>query len=492
MSLYRWDDARVRAALEPLLGGEPDAPNAGDRVYTGISTDSRSVAPGELFVALVGDRFDGHAFVGRAVAGGAAGVVVSRSPTGGALVGEGGVLEYRVADTLEALGALAAYRRSAAEAPVIAITGSSGKTTTKDFTAAALSAAFSTHATTGNRNNRVGVPLTLFAMPTDAEAAVLELGTNEPGEIAALAAMTAPDLAVVVTVGDAHIEKLGDLEGVLAEKLSLLRAQPAVAARPIVGDRPAILAERAREIRKDVRVAGTSHLADSDLRARNVRHTPNGGTLFTWRDLEVRLRIPGRHAVTDALIALTVAEAMDVEPAAAVRKLESVQPGAMRSELRSMGEIELVVDCYNASPQSLEAALDLLHQRSRIRAPRSSVAFLGTMLELGAKSPALHRAALKGALDRGIDLIVATGEFADAARALEANSGRVILADDWSDAYPALRERLQGDEVILLKASRGVALEGVIPLLATDFSGADAEEAGPADTEAGYNRGGGI
>jgi UDP-N-acetylmuramoyl-tripeptide--D-alanyl-D-alanine ligase len=460
VSGFAWSDAEVRAAL----GLRPDLARAGLE-YAAVSTDSRALPEGGLYVALEGERFDGHDFVADALARGARGAVVSRP-----VVGEVGAPLYPVADTLVALGALAAHRRRALRVPVVAITGSVGKTTTKDLARGALGAALRVHATAGNLNNRVGMPLTLLAAPTDAEVVVLELGSNEPGEIATLAAIARPDIGVVTAVGEGHLEKLGSVDGVLQEKLDLLRGL-ATGGRCVVGDEPDFLVEAARGVCPRIRVAGWSERADGDLRPQDVEVDHWGIHRFRWRGQAVMLRLPGRHAVTNALLALTVAELVGVRPKLAVEGLATVTATAMRGEVRRIGGLTVVVDCYNANPMSVRAALDLVEGHAAAR----RVVVLGTMLELGDATDALHREVLTDALTRELDLVVATGAFARAAADLGSGEGaRLLTAEDWATAYPRLRQRLSGDEVVLLKASRGVALEGILPLLEEDFAGVSA------------------
>lgn len=463
MSGYLWTDATVREAL----GLRTELATDGVE-YTGVATDSRTLEDGDLYVALVGDRFDGHDFVADALARGARGAVVSRT-----VEGEGRAPLYPVADTLVALGALAAHRRNALDVPVVGITGSAGKTTTKDMTRGALSGALRVHATKGNLNNRIGMPLTLLRTPADAQVVVVEMGTNEPGEIATLAQIARPDIGVVITVGEAHLEKLGSIEGVLNEKLDLLR-NLAVGARCVVGDDPAFLPEAARKICPDLRVAGWSEWADEDLRPNTLEVDAWGAHRFVWRGRPVTLNVPGRHAVVNALLALAVADLLGVTPAKAVEGLAEVDSGDMRGEMRRIGDLTVVVDCYNANPPSVRAALDLLEGQGAGR----RVVVLGTMLELGAESERLHAQVLADALSRDVDLVVATGAFQAAAT----DDERLLSASDWKAAYPALRDRLQGDEVVLLKASRGVAMEGILPLLETDFGrGDDAETDGEGE-----------
>jgi UDP-N-acetylmuramoyl-tripeptide--D-alanyl-D-alanine ligase len=453
---FPWTDSEVRQAL----GLRTDI--ADPKVaYTGVSTDSRAIEKGQLYVALVGDRFDGHDFVADATSRGARGAVVSREPAG-----DTEARLYPVDDTLVALGRLAAHRRMKLRAPVVAITGSSGKTTTKDLTAAALASTRKVHATRGNLNNRVGMPLTLLAAPEEAEAVVLELGTSEPGEIRALAQVARPDIGVVTTVGEAHLEKLGSLEGVLQEKLDLLRNM-ANGGCCVVGDEPERLADQARSFCPRLRVAGWSQRADADFRPREPEMDVFGRYEFRWRDQTVAMPLVGRHAVTDAMIALAIADLLGVSPKDAVRGLVSAETNPLRGEVRRIGSLTVIVDCYNANPQSVRAALDMLEGQGAVT---RRVAVLGTMLELGESSERLHEEVLGDALSRDIDLIVATGGFAAAAGTIGAkDASRLITAPDWKEAYPLLRERLAGDEVVLLKASRGVALEGILPFIERDF-----------------------
>lgn len=462
MNPFAWTDATVREAL----GLRTDLAHR-DVAFGGVSTDSRTVERGDLYVALVGERFDGHDFVADALARGARGAVVS-----GPVAGEPAAPLYPVDDTLVALGALAAHRRSFLEIPVVGITGSAGKTTTKDMVRGALASTLAVHATAGNLNNRIGMPLTLLATPDDAEVVVLELGTNEPGEIGALAAVARPDVGVLITVGEAHLEKLGSLEGVLEEKLDLLR-NLAPGARVVVGDEPESLAPAARKIVPDLAVAGWSTRADAHLRPEGVEVDAWGRHRFRWGGHAVTLGVPGRHAVVNALLALAVADFLGVPAKAAARGISTVGAGSMRGEILRVGGLTVVVDCYNANPPSVRAALDLLDGQAGAR----KVAVLGTMLELGDEAPRLHAEALSYALHRGVDLVVATGAFAEAARAAAPDDERVVAAAEWPAAYPLLRDRLAGDEVVLLKASRGVALEGILPLLERDFGAVGVEDA---------------
>ena len=466
---FRWTDAAVRRALA-LPGGDPGAPTPDPpRAYERICTDTRTLRRGDVFVALRGERFDGHDFIARAVQSGCGAVVADRDP------GECPVPLYRVPDTLKALGDLALHRRLQSAVPVVGITGSSGKTTVKDFTLGALAASHRAHGTEANLNNRVGAPLTILAMPETATALVLELGTNEPGEIAELARIARPTIGVVTTVSETHVERLGDLGGVLNEKLDLLRAvaeatataHPAAPSAAIVGDEPAELPRLAREVHPNVSVAGWSPAADPDLRPAAPRRRPDGTWTFTWMDHPVRLRISGAHNVHNALLALAVARRLNVPPASAAAGVSSVGPGAMRGEVRRAGGLTLLVDCYNANAAGVAAAVTTLQGMA---AEGRRVAVLGSMLELGERSAFIHRETLASALRSGIDRYVLTGAFARAAAELADEefplaADRVHLVHDVDELADRLPELVGPRDTILLKASRGVRLERAIPVL---------------------------
>ena len=472
---FVWTDASVRTAL----GMPPDA-GGRDTRFSQVSTDTRTLEEGALFVAIEGERFDGHAFLGEAENRGAGACVVSTtarshpSDSGEASTGVGTLRCYEVEDTLVALGLLARFRRRALAPKVVGITGSSGKTTLKELLAASLGNAFRVHATRGNRNNRIGLPLTLLEAPEDTNLWVVELGTSEPGEIGTLAAIAEPDAAVVTTVSEAHLSGLESLEGVLDEKLDLLRGThrdgPVV-----VGDRPAILPERAREVRTDVRVSGLSNRADPELRGELLDSDSRGCYRVRWGGGQWRPGLPGRHGVENFLLALSVVRLLGVDVEVAAHAAARVEPGPLRGEVRRVGDLTLLLDCYNANPQSVRAAVQLL---SELPGSGRKVTILGSMLELGARSEALHREILEEAIHQPLALVVAVGEFVPAAEALVAGpAGRsrpdwpptLLAADTAEEAYDLLRPRLSGSETILLKASRGLALEKLLDRFLEDF-----------------------
>lgn len=453
--MSRWNDAMVRDALG--LG-------AGDAsfVYSSVQTDSRTIEPGSLFVALVGERFDAHNFLADVAAKGALGAVVDRVPVGAPT----NLTYYEVADTRKALGHLARHRRRQLGVRLCAVTGSNGKTTTKEILKAVLSARYRVHATVGNLNNLVGTPLTLLGAPDDTEVIVAELGTNTPGEIAQLAEIVEADAAVVTAISEEHLEGLGDLRGVLEEETALLPTLPDDGLA-VVADEPPELAEAARAKAPNVAVAGWSDRADPGLRAERVALDENGFVNFDWRGHSLALPLRGRHNARNTLLALGIALHWDVDIAQAIAQLATLKPVKMRGELEEMGAARVIVDCYNSNPASLTAALDLL---SEMPHAGKRVAIVGSMLELGALSEEIHERSAQEIVASNADIIVATGAFAGAFERMGQPVGeRLIVEEDPITAYEQLRPRLRGDELILLKGSRGVALERLLPLLAEDL-----------------------
>jgi len=464
-SLFLWTDARVREALGLSAEGGREV------AFPRITTDTRTLRPGDLFVALTGPHFDGHAFVAEAFARGARGAVVAEGREGDGDRSADAIV-YAVADPLRALGALARYRRDALKGVVIGITGSSGKTTTKDLLSAALASCLRVHATAANLNNRIGVPLTLLAAPEDAEVVVVEMGTNSPGEIGELAAIVHPDVSVLTTVGASHLEGLADLAGVMEEKLDILRGlRPG--GHAIVGDEPAELPERARNLRRgNVRVAGLSDRADPAWRGELLDLDEEGRWRVRLPSGEFRCGLPGRQGVRNALLVVATADAIGVRLSQVLPALEAARPTHWRGERVLRGELSIWVDCYNANPQSVRAALELL---ADLPVSGGKFAVLGSMLELGPRSPDFHRELLDWAASLPLDGVVGVGAFASVAqaRALAPGEGgggpEILPAETLEEAESLLRARLRGTETVLLKASRGVALERILPFFEREF-----------------------
>lgn len=459
--MSRWTEEQVLAALRLAIPSGNGTGTAGGASFASVGTDTRSLEEGALFVALRGENFDGHAFLKAAAEKGARGAVVDTIPDGAPPL-----RYYTVPDTLSALNRLARHRRRSLDAKVVAITGTNGKTTTKEMARAILSTRYATHATSGNLNNLIGAPLTLLGAPSTAEAVVVEIGTNAPGEIARLTETVEPDAGIVTAVAEGHLEGFGTVEGVLREKTTLLsRLRPGGLA--IVADEPASLPERARSLAKRVRVGGWSDRADEDLRAESLRIDEDGRVRFTWSGRDVALPFGGKAHARNALLALALGLDWGVDADAAVAALESLPAPKMRGEVHRYGDLVVMADCYNANPASLAAAVETL-----VAMPRRGgrVAVVGSMLELGPQSRALHEESARRVAASDIDLIVATGLFREAFGPLESELGdRLLIADDAEQAWPGLSERLRGDEVVLLKGSRGVALERLMPRMAERF-----------------------
>jgi UDP-N-acetylmuramoyl-tripeptide--D-alanyl-D-alanine ligase len=440
-----WTLDRVADAL----GGGP----RGATAVTGIATDTRTIVAGSVFVALRGENYDAHDFLDTAVRAGATALVVSRVEAARAT----GVPVYEVADTLVALGQLAHYRRRAWGKTVVGITGTNGKTSTKELVRAALGSVLSVHATVGNLNNRVGVPMTLLGLSDAADLAVIEMGTSEPGEIAALRGIAEPDVAIISSVAEGHLEGLGDIHGVLAEKASIYDGVSVAivpAGQPEIGRAAATRARR---------------VISAGLDTGDVRPTAWGidDEGLGWIEIDgvtVRPPLRGAHNLRNAMLALAAARECNVATAEAARGIEAMPIPAMRLAMQALGKATLINDAYNANPGSTRAALELL---AHAGGGRQRVAILGTMRELGVHAQRLHEEIAREALQSSIDLIAGCGEFEAALVAVGAGDARIVTAPDVDELWAKLAPKLQRDALILLKASRGVRLERLVPHLTT-------------------------
>jgi len=439
----RW----TREDVIEALGTAPSAPAPAD--FSGISTDTRTLAAGALFVAIPGERFDGHALLGAARERGARGAVVRA----GTAPVEGLAL-FHVPDTVRALGRLAAARRRKVTGPVVAITGTNGKTSTKEMMAAALRTRYRTHATPANQNNLVGVPLTVLGAPEEAEALVIEAGASLPGEIGRFREMLAPDIAVVTNAVAGHLEGFGSFEGVLREKLSLTDGVPLA----VVGTEPPALAAGARERAGVVVTAG---LAGADLVPRRAELGPDGRAVIEVDGVSFVLAAPGLHQAGNAMLVWAAARELGLDLARVGAALEEfVLPGG-RVAMEQHGRLSVLNDCYNANPQSFRAAIALA---AALRAGRRLVFVAGTMRELGEAEERLHAEVAADLVALAPDLLVGVGAFGPALEPHRPTLGdRLLRAADAPEAGPAVAARLRGDELVVLKASRGVALERILP-----------------------------
>jgi UDP-N-acetylmuramoyl-tripeptide--D-alanyl-D-alanine ligase len=418
--------------------------------FTRVWTDTRTIAAGDLFVALIGEKFDAHDFLESAVQSGAAGVVVSRADRARGL----GVPVFEVNDTLVALGALARYRRCAWSKPVVAVVGTNGKTSTKELLKAALGSVLETHATQGNLNNLVGVPLTLLALPDEADVAVIEMGTNQPGEVARLRAIVEPNVTVVTSIAEEHLEGLGDLAGVMREELA---ACSGVATSVVPAAQPDVAAA-ARKLSPRVITAG---LDDGDVRASRWSLETDGRGVVTVDGVDMRPPLRGVHNLRNTMLAVAVARELGIPLERVAGGVAAMPVPPMRSNVEQIGRATLVNDAYNSNPGSARAALELLEHAGR---GRQRVAILGTMLELGPTGPELHAAIAREALASPIEIVAGVGQFATALDAAGADArDRIVTGSDVDSLWNRLASHLAPDAVILLKASRGVRLEQLVP-----------------------------
>ena len=450
MSTGFWTLDRIAAALaDQAVGKLPRGPAQ----VSGITTDTRRIQKGNVFVALRGERFDGHDYLGDAVRDGASALVVSRVPKLNTL----GVPIFEVRDTLVALGALARYWRRAWGKTIVAVAGSNGKTSTKDLIKAALSGSYAVHATSGNLNNRIGVPLTLLALPPEAEVAVVEVGTSLPGEVAILREIVEPDMSLVTSIAEEHLEGLSDLGGVFREEVAIYDG---VAVGIAPSAQPEI-AEAARGKARRLIVAGFE--ANADVTPDRWEIGPEGLGVIEIAGVTVRPPVRGLHNLRNAMLALAVARECGVSYEDATAGIADVPQPKMRSSWEQVGGVTLINDAYNANPGSTRAAIEFLKGTG---SGRQRVIVLGTMRELGAASEQCHADIAGLALASGADIVAGIGEFAPALEKQD-QGDRVITAPDVEDLWPQLQARLQRNAIILLKASRGVQLERLVPHLTT-------------------------
>ncbi|HEX3264619.1 MAG TPA: UDP-N-acetylmuramoyl-tripeptide--D-alanyl-D-alanine ligase [Candidatus Limnocylindrales bacterium] len=446
------------------------------RPIRGAAVDSRLVGAGQLFVALPGERTDGHRFLADAAVAGAAGLVVSRPVPDAVLDALGDVTVLSVPDGLVALGAIAAGWRQRFDPLVVGVTGSIAKTSTKEAVAAVLGAAFRTLRSEGNQNNEIGLPLTLLRLGPDHGAAVLEMGMYAGGEIADLARMARPEIGLVTWVHGVHLSRMGSLAAIEQAKGELVEALPS--------DGVAVLNQDDRRVRRmaertAARVMTYGLSGDADVGADEITSAGFEGMRFTLRlpptrggrPTRVPARIPGlgKLSVHNALAGAAVGHAAGLDPAVIVHALASGWSASHRGQVIKLGRVTLIDDSYNASPPSVTAALDLL-----AGLPGRRVAVLGEMLELGKGAASGHRE-VGTAAAATVDLLVVVGPGADGiaagARAGGLDPSRILEARDRDAALDLLRVRLRDGDVVLVKASRGVELDVLVDSLRAELGG---------------------
>jgi UDP-N-acetylmuramoyl-tripeptide--D-alanyl-D-alanine ligase len=433
-----------------------------DRRAVGVSTDSRQIRGGELFVGLPGPVFDGTTFALAAAQGGASVLLLSEGATADSTGFPQGVEIAVHPDPLRALGDLAAWHRSRLRARVIGITGSCGKTSTKNILHQLLSALGETVASPSSFNNAVGVPLTLFAADESTDFLVVEIGTSGPGEIEALCRIARPELGIVTNVGPSHLSGLGSIEGVAQEKSALPAALPRRGTLVVNADCRFHALMRSRT---SASVIDFSIEDGGELDARDVLFH-SGGTSFRLGSREVSSPLLGTHNVQNLLAALGIVRALGYEFDAVLPAVERLQGSKRRMERHELGDLTVFDDTYNSNPSSVAAAVRVLEG---LHGYRRRVLVLGDMLELGELAAELHHQVGMEAARAGLEVVVAVGELAKAAAAgaLEGGmpAGAVHHLERAEEAARVVPGLIGPGDVVLVKASRGVRLERVVDAL---------------------------
>ena len=434
--------------------------------FSKVSIDSREIAPQDLFVAIIGDVHDGHTFTNQVVERGVNGLVVNRSrikdlpfETWQAK----NLACIAVEDTTTALGDIAAFNRRHSAASVVAITGSNGKTTTRELTNAVVTQEFHTLSTLRNYNNQIGVPLTLLNLESDHQLAVVELGTNSPGEIARLAEICSPDIGVITNIGPAHLEGLGSIDGIMREKGDLLKKLKPGGNLVLNADDSRVR-QMACNAKNNVVLFGLS--PDADIRADKIREM-NDGIIFSLvhpdERVSIKLNSPARFMIINALAASAVGYVLGISSANIKAGLEAFTPVAGRMNILTLpNEITLIDDTYNANPSSMETAISTL---ATLRATRRSAFIAGDMLELGPQAEMLHRKIGAIAARSGIQRIYAHGEFAEAVAAGARDEGLKstnTFTGTREEILLNLKQWLQPGDWLLVKGSRGMAMEKIV------------------------------
>ncbi|MBR5163204.1 MAG: UDP-N-acetylmuramoyl-tripeptide--D-alanyl-D-alanine ligase [Schwartzia sp.] len=436
-----------------------------DLVFSDVTTDTRTVEKGALFIALKGERFNGEDFLGKAQEAGAAGVLVSNGC--GTEKTEGlSIPVLCVPDTLKAYQQIAHVWREKFSLPVVAITGSNGKTTTKDLTASVLGANFPVLRTEANFNNEIGLPKTLLGLRPEHRAAVVEIGMRGLGQIAALAPFAAPTVGVVTNVGETHIELLGSIENIAKAKAEMVEALPAGGTAVLNADDPRVLAMR-EKAGSGVSVVTFGESEGADVRgAEIVQEGMESRFIATFpggKKQSYRLPLPGRHNISNALAALAVGHALGLSPGAMEAGLEAPAMSGARFACEKRGDVTIINDAYNASPLSMSAAIRTMKEIAEGR----RVAVLGDMLELGDVAKAAHRRVGEELAKSGAAVLVTRGPLGEeiAAGAEAAGMTEVYRCTSHEEAAAKLKEILRPGDTVLFKGSHGMQMDKIIELL---------------------------
>lgn len=436
--------------------GKVCAAAAGEEKFTGICTDTRTVRPGNLFIPLVGEKFDGHDFIEQAINNGAMGIITSRPDV---VVVPAHIVVILVVDTLVALQDLARFHRQRFSIPIVAITGSNGKTTTKDMTAALLASRFNVLKTEANYNNEIGLSLTLLQLTPQHEIAVVEMGMRGKGQIHQLAKIALPTVAIITNVGETHIELLGSIEEIAAAKAELIQFIPENGLIILNAD-DHYVGKMAKQVNSRFTCFGLEH---GDTRADHIQTSPQGIN-FTCHCVQgnflVHIPTVGKHNIYNALAAISVGLEVGLSFEEIRLGLTNFTASPMRLHIEKMGDYIVINDAYNASPISMAAAIDTLVEVGKNR----KIAVLGDMLELGHIKVEAHRQIGEKLAQCHVDIVVTVGQLssyiAEAAR--EHGIHTAIACDSHDEASKILKKLITPGDTILIKGSRGMKMENMV------------------------------
>ncbi len=453
--------------IAAMTGGTVHNPSEKELIVHGVSLDSRTVKTDECFFAIKGETFDGHIFLEKAAEAGTAFVVAEHLPEGFTTPA------VLVENTTTALGVLASHYKEKFNTVTVAVTGSVGKTTTKEFISAVLDTKYKTNSTKGNFNNEIGLPLTMLRLNAEERVQVLEMGMNHRGEIEYLSGLAKPDIAVITTIGTSHIEHLGSRENIRDAKMEIVSGMKKGGVLIANADEPLLANIKPEGV--SIVYAGLENKT-ALYRAVNIRSFEDN-TVFdvcvrgvtVLQDMKILL--VGRHNVANALFACTAGLLLGISEENIRTGLLAFTPVAMRQHIEEHDGMTFIVDCYNASPESMTAGLSVLMQTAKAK-KRRPVAVLGDMLELGEVSERAHLSVGKKAAELGVSHLFTFGKAAKliAKGALDTglSQNAVTVIEDTKDAQAAaaiIKENIKKDDAILFKASRGIALERVIKFL---------------------------
>ena len=442
--------SEIARAVDGVLQGD------GNKVIFGVSTDSRKIESQELFVALRGERFDGHDFI-PGLKGKCAAILSEEEAPGFDVI--------LVPDTLKALGALAAYwKKTVAPRVTVGVTGSVGKTTTKELIASVLKQKYKTHFTSGNLNNHIGVPITLIRIEQGTDAVVCEMGMSEKGEIEYLTDLVRPNLAVITNIGTSHIEKLGSREGILDAKLEILSGMEKGSTIILDGDEPLFRTERSQKLLSDFSVLYVGFDSGNDIYPLDIYKGADDISFdVISKEKEFRVTVPavGDHFIKNALFAAAVGLCVGVTEEEIQNGLVAYAPSGLRQKIYEKDGVRVIADCYNASPESMDASLKVLGS-----APGRKIAVLGDMLELGSLAESAHHKVGETAFACGAEKIFSYGKasYHIMLGAVEAGmpKNNVVHSIDSQLLVTLIKEVLRPGDTILFKASRKMKLEEMI------------------------------